>query len=183
MELEQRIEELERELKSLKLDIAKTLVEIQANLPAQPRAAPRWQSKAWILALVNLLIAVVLFTNIYLYVPGSAPLNLSPTMLSWLHAFWLALAFVWLLLQLYPMALLFEEEDREWQGVVWRNLRGFARARAGLLVALTLVVLIVGIINSFVPALWLIVALALLLAVASIAARNMLDLLRKQAGA
>jgi hypothetical protein len=183
MELEQRVAELEREVKLLKSDIEKTLVDIQVSLPGKSAATSRWQSKAWVLALINVLMALVLFTNIYLYLPGGAPFNLNPTLASWLHAFWLSLAFIWLILQLYPLALLFEEEDQQWQGVVWRNATAFLRARPSFLVFLTFTVLIVGIINSFIPATWLVATIALLIAVVSIAARNMIDLYRARSRA
>lgn len=183
MELEQRVDQLELEMKAMKVDVQKTLVEIRDALPEKPMASGRWQKKAWVLALINLLLAVVLFTNMYLYLPGSSPFELNPTLTAWLRALWLAIAFIWLMLQMYPLALLLEQEDPQWQGVVWRNTTAFVRARPGFMVVLTLAILVVAIINAAVPAAWLIVALALLIAVGSIASRNLLDLFRGQASA
>ncbi len=180
MEVEQRIQALEEEVKTLKLEIQRTLVEIQASLPAESVAPAKWEKKAWVLALLNILLAVVLFTNISFFVSGSAAYGLDPTVVGWIRALWVAIAFVWLLLQMYPLALLLEQEDRQWQGVVWRNAAAFLHARPGLWVLLTLVVLVVAIINTILPAAWLVVALALLVAVASIALRNMLELFQKQ---
>jgi hypothetical protein len=181
MDLEQRVDELELEVKALKFEIQKTLVEIRDALPERPPAS-RWQKKAWVLALINLLLAIVLFTNIYLYLPGTMPLKISASLTGWLRALWLAIAFVWLLLQMYPLALLLEEEDPQWQGVVWRNMGSFARARPGLIVVITLAILVVAIVNAAIPAAWLIVAAALLIAIGSIAWRNVLELYRGQAG-
>ncbi len=180
MEVEQRIQILEAEVKTLKEEIQKTLVEIQASLPDKSTPSTKWEKKAWVLALLNILLAVVLFTNISFFTSDRAAMGLDPTVVSWVRALWVAIAFVWLLLQMYPLALLLEQEDRQWQGVVWRNATMFLRARPGLWVLLTLVVLVVAIINTIVPAAWLIVALALLVAVASIVLRNMLELLRGQ---
>lgn len=180
MELEERMEQLELEMKTLKNDIQKTLVEIRDALPAKPTASARWQKKAWVLALINLLLAIVLFTNMYLYLPGNMPFEISPTLAAWLRALWLAIAFIWLILQMYPLALVLEQDDPQWQGVVWRNTTAFARARPGFMVVLTLAVLVVSIINTAVPAAWLVVALALLLAIGSIAWRNVLDLFRRE---
>lgn len=180
MELEQRIQALEEEVKTLKLEIKNTLVEIQESLPEKSVASDRWEKKAWVLALLNILLAIVLFTNIYFFIPDSAAFGLDPTLTSWIRALWVAIAFIWLLLQMYPLALLLEQEDRQWQGVVWRNAMAFFRARPGLWGVLTLVVLVVAIINTIVPAAWLIIALALLVAVASIALRNMFELFQKQ---
>jgi hypothetical protein len=183
MELEQRVEELELEMKALKLDIQKTLIEIRDALPEKPSAPARWQKKAWVLALINMLLAVVLFTNMYLYLPGTMPFEINPTLTAWLRALWLAIAFIWLLLQMYPLALLLEQEDSQWQGVVWRNTTAFIRARPGSMVVLTLAVLVVAIINTAIPAAWLIVALTLLIAIGSIAMRSLLELFRERNGA
>ena len=180
MEVEQRIQALEDEVKTLKLDIQRTLIEIQESLPDSTAAPDRWEKKAWVLALLNMLLAVVLFTSLYFYLPGSAAFGLDPTVMSWVRALWVVIAFIWLLLQMYPLALLLEQEDRQWQGVVWRNALAFFRARPGLWVMLTLIVLVVAIINTIIPAAWLIIALALLVAVASVALRNMLELIQKQ---
>ena len=180
MELEQRVQALEEEVKTLKLEIQKTLVEIQESLPEKTATPVRWEKKAWVLALLNILLAVVLFTNISIYIPGSAAFDLDPALASWLRALWVAIAFIWLLLQMYPLALLLTQEDRQWQGIVWRNAVGFFRARPGLWVLLTLVVLVVAIINTIIPAAWLIIALALLVAIASFALRDMLGLFQKR---
>jgi len=173
-QMQQRIEALEREMKTLKGDIQHTLVEIQKNLPERNNTAARWQKKAWVLAIVNMFIAIVLFSNIYLYLPGSLPWTMDPTIAVFLRAFWTALAFVWLVLQLYPLALLLEQQDPEWQELAWRNAVGFFRNRPDMLILLTVVVLLVAIINSVVPAAWLLVALLLILIVGGAAVRYML---------
>lgn len=180
MEVEQRIQALEEEVRTLKLDIQRTLVEIRENLPEKSAPAAKWEKKAWVLALLNILLAVVLFTNISFFMSGGAAFGLDPTLAAWIRALWVAIAFIWLLLQMYPLALLLGQEDRQWQGVVWRNALAFFRARPGLWVLLTLIVLVVAIINTAIPAAWLIIALALLTAVASLALRNMLELFQKQ---
>ncbi len=176
MELEERVGALEREVGSLKLEIQRTLVEIRASLPEKQATTIRWHQRAWVLALVNLLIAVALFSNVYLYLPRYAPFDGSPELLMWFRAFWLAVAFIWLLLQLYPLALLLEQEDRRWQGVVLRNGMQFLRARPGSVVVVTLILLVIGLINSFLPAIWLVIVLACLLALLAFGAHNVLDL-------
>lgn len=72
-QMEQKIIALEREIKTLKGEIQTTLVAIQKTLPEKSMTTARWQRKAWVLALVNMVIAVVLFSNVYLYLPGSLP--------------------------------------------------------------------------------------------------------------
>jgi hypothetical protein len=183
MELEQRLEALEREVKALENDIQKTLVDIQQSLPEKPVAPGRWQRKAWVLALLNLLVAVTLFTNIYFYLPGNAPFEINPTLAAWLRALWVAMAFMWLILQLYPLALLLEQEDAQWQGVVWRNATGYLRTHPGIVLGLTLAVLVIAIVNTVMPAAWLVMALALMVGVAGVVIRYMLELYQERARA
>lgn len=183
MDYEQRIEALEHEVRILKNEIQQTLVEIRETLPEKPASTTRWQKQAWVLALLNLLVAVALFTNIYLYIPGSLPFDLSDTLAAWLRAFWVAIAFIWLLLQMYPLALLLEQEDRQRRRVAWRSVAAYLWARPGSVVALTLVVLIVSIINAVIPAAWLGVALILLLIAGSAVVRYGFELFRKQSRA
>ncbi len=180
MEVEQRIEALEEEVRTLKLDISRTLVEIRDNLPEQSAPAAKWEKKAWLLALVNILLAIVLFTNVAFFTSDGAVFGLNPTMSALIRGLWVALAFIWLLLQMYPLALLLGQEDQQWKGVVWRNALAFLRGRPSFWMLLTLIVLVVAIVDTAVPATWLIIAIALLVAVASFALRNMLELFQKQ---
>lgn len=181
MELEQRVEALERQVKGLENEIQKTLVEIRATLPEKPAAPAPWQKKAWVLALLNMLMAVALFTNVYLYVPINVPFVINPLWSSWLRALWIAMAFMWLLLQMYPLALLLEQEDRQRQGVVWRNATAYFSAHPGLMVGLTLAVLIVALVSAVFPAMWFVIGLVLLVGVAGVAVRQLVELYREQA--
>ena len=180
MEVEERIKDLEEEVRTLKLDIQGTLVEIRENLPERSAPAAKWEKKAWVMALLNILLAVVLFTNISFFMSDGAAFGLNATLASWVRALWVAIAFIWLLLQMYPLVLLLGQEDQQWQGVVWRNALTFLRARPSFWVLLTLIVLVVAVVNTVVPAAWLIIAIALMVAVASFALRNMLELFQKQ---
>lgn len=180
MGAEERIEQLEAEIKSLKTEIRQTLVEIQKTLPEKPVRQPQWNRSAWVLALINLLMAAVLLVNTQLFGPVTEALALPPVVVTWLHALWLAIAFVWLLLQLYPLALLLTEEEREWRQVSWRNAMNVMRARPGLMMFLTVLVLVTVLINTFLPAAWILVTGALLFAVAGLALRSMLELRFKQ---
>jgi hypothetical protein len=176
VELEQRVKALEDQVRMLKNDIQGTLADIRVVLPDKPAAPARWQGKAWLLALLNMLVAVTLFTNIYLYVPIAAPFALSPLLHTWLRALWIAVAFVWLLLQMYPLALLLEQENQQWQGLVWRNALGFLRAHPGLMLGLTLVVLVMALLNAVFPAMWFVVGLVILAAVAGVAVWRLVEL-------
>lgn len=174
-QVEQRIQMLEHEIKTLKFEIQKTLIEIQKTLPEKPATAARWQKKAWVLALVNMFVAIVLFSNIYLYVPGSLPFAMDATVATYLRAFWIALAFVWLILQMYPLALLLEQQDPEWQELAWRNAAGFFRDRPDVLVLITVVVLLVALVNTLMPAAWLLVALMIAVGATSLAIKRLME--------
>jgi hypothetical protein len=176
VELEQRVKALEDQVRTLKTDIQGTLADIRMSLPEKPVTPTRWQGKAWLLALLNMLIAVMLFTNIYLYIPTAAPFAISPLLHSWLHAFWIAVAFMWLLLQMYPLALLLEQENQQWQGLVWRNAVMFLRAHPGLMLGLTVVVLVMALLNAIFPVVWFVVGLVLLAAVVGVAMWRLVEL-------
>ncbi len=180
MELEQRVKALEDQVHTLKNEIQGTLADIRVALPEKPATPARWQGKAWLLALLNMLLAVMLFTNIYLYIPTATPFAMSLVLRSWLRAFWIAVAFAWLLLQMYPLALLLEQENQQWQGLVWRNAVVFLRAHPGLILGLTLVVLVMALLNAVFPAVWFVVGLVLLAAVVGLAVWRLVELYLNQ---
>ena len=179
MELEQRVETLEHELKILKGEIRGTLLDVQENLSEKPASPSRWRKRAWVLALLNLLLSIVLFTNIRFYTldpaPGGGSL-LDP----WLQAFWVALAFVWLLLQLYPLALLLDQEEPRARDAAWRNAGALFRSNPGLTLALTLVILVVAVVSVLFPSLWFVLTVALLAVVCFNAAGPLLRLCRER---
>ena len=179
MELEQRVEALERELRILKGEIRGTLLDVQESLAEKPASPSRWRKRAWVLALLNLLLSIVLFTNIRLYTPDPAPGGDS-LVDPWLQAFWVALAFVWLLLQMYPLALLLDQEEPVARDAAWRNAGALFRSNPGLTLALTLVVLVVAVASVLFPSLWFILTLALLAVVCFNAAGPLLRLCRQR---
>jgi hypothetical protein len=181
MELETRVAELEKQMRELNAEIRQTLIEIEKSLPEKAPLPRNWNRAAWALALVNLLIAAVLLGNASLIAPLQEKFALDPVVWTWLHALWLVIAFVWMLLQLYPLGLLLTQEEREWKQVSWRNAVKVVRARPGLLMLLTLLVLASAVINMFMPAAWLIVTLVLLVGIAGLALRSVLDLNTKSA--
>jgi len=107
VELQHRVETLEHEMEVLKGEIRGTLLDVQQNLSQKPATPSRWEKRAWGLALLNILLAVTLFTNIRFYT-SDTPFGIGSPLSTWLRAFWVALAFVWLILQMYPLALLLD---------------------------------------------------------------------------
>jgi hypothetical protein len=160
-ELEQRLESLEKEVGLLKGEIQETLLNVQKSLSPQPTRPPRWQKRAWGLALLNVLLAITLFTNIRFYTSDGGLLGGDSTLGAWLRGFWIALAFLWLLLQMYPLALLLDQEDEQSREMAWRKAAAIFRSNPGLTLALTLLVLVVAVISMLFPSLWLVLPVVL----------------------
>lgn len=176
MELEERIRNLEKQVNALNTEIRTTLNEIQKTLPEKPVRVNHWNRTAWVLALVNLLMAVLLLDNSILFTPLLKTFAPYPLVAEWLRSLWLVFAFLWLLFQLYPLALLLTQEEREWKSVSWRNALRMIAARPGLLLVMTLFVLLTVVINAVMPAAWLVITLVLLVAIAGFALRSLVDL-------
>jgi len=174
MELEQRVKELERDMDVLKGEIQGTLLEVRENLAEKPPDPSRWQKRAWGMALLNVLLALTLFTNVRLYT-SDTPFGVSATLVPWLRGFWVALAFMWLLLQMYPLALLLDQEEKQPREAAWNNAARLFASNPGLTLALTLLVLAVAVISMLFPSLWFVLTVALL---AVACANGMLYLLR-----
>jgi phosphatidylserine synthase len=163
--LEERVECLEAEMNVLTYKIQQTLVSVQEQLDETPNRRSRWRRHAWVIALLNMLLAIVLFVNIRFYTLEDLPVNIHPSWVPWLQAFWLILALLWLLLQLYPLVLLFEAEEQPLRDIAWRNAgRIFAR-NPTLLAVVTAFVLVVTIISALFPTVWLVMMFVMLLSV------------------
>ena len=177
--LEQRIEELEAEVDLLTHEIQQTLMLVQARLDETPKRRNRWRQQAWVIALLNMLLAIVLFVNIHYYQPNEAPLGVSEVWVPWLQGFWLVLAFVWLVLQLYPLALLLEAEEEPLRDIAWRNAGRLFAQNPALGILATAFVLIVAIVSVLFPTLWLVLMFMLLVGVLFIGVRSVLKTSRR----
>jgi len=139
----------------------------------------RYFWKAWGLALLNILLAVVLLTNVRFYAPDSAPFNVSPTLSLWIRALFLGVALLWLIVQMYPMALLLEQADQRLR-VALRNAAVLSAANPGFTVALAVILLLVATISTLFPVLWVIVTLAIFAVVCNKAVLYLLNRNRAQ---
>jgi len=158
-ELEKRIETLEQEMSTLKGEIRETLLDVQANVTEDPanHDVGKWQKGAWGLALLNLILAIILFTNAKFEATGPFVGELS-VFGAWLRAFWIALALVWLILQLYPLALLLGQVETRSRDIAWRSTLAIVRSNPGAILGGSLVIFFVTIISTWFPSLWLIAA-------------------------
>jgi uncharacterized membrane protein YesL len=158
-----------------------------ANLVAKGRAIGwrdyfkafrRYFLKAWGLALLNGLVGIILVANILFYAPANVPFEISPTLSFWIQALFLGVAFVWLIVQLYPMALLLEQEDQRLR-VALRNAAVLFAANLGFTIVLALLLLVVAAVSMVLPPLWLLVTVALFAVVCNKAVLHLLERYRE----
>ncbi|MDY6875197.1 MAG: hypothetical protein SWK90_03205 [Chloroflexota bacterium] len=180
MELEHRVKALEQEMENLKSEIWRTLLSIQESLSEEPVGASGWRKRAWGLALLNILAAITLFTNVHFYTPADASIEISSALSPWLRALWVAVAFLWLILQMYPLALLLDQEDQRLRGRALRNAISLLTVNPGFTAVLALSVLIVALISVLFPALWFLATFVLFVFVCSKAVRHLLALYRQR---
>lgn len=141
----------------------------------------RYFWKAWGLALLNALAAAVTFANLRFYTPGIAPFDIGPTLSFGLRAFWVNLALLWLLLQIYSFALLLEQEDQRLR-VALRNAAVLFATNPGFTIVLAVLLLILAAVASLVfPPVWFLILLALFAVVCNEAVRYLLEPYREQA--
>jgi uncharacterized membrane protein YesL len=129
--------------------------------------------KAWGLALVTILVTGLLVGNILFYKPGTPPLNLGDTASLMIRAFWTSLLVLWVFLQMYPMALLLEQEDRRLR-VAWRNAVVLLAAHPGFSLVLGLLLLVLIAISVVIPALLALISLAVVAVVCNKAVSHLL---------
>jgi len=161
MELEHRVERIEQELGVLKRDLQGTLLEIQRSMSRRPADPSRWRKRAWVLALLNMLLAITLFTNVRFYTSDPSSSGSSPLLGPWLRALWETLAFLWLILQMYPLALLLGQEEEQVQDMAWRNAAALFASSPALALAVGMGVLLLSVVSVLFPSLWLVVMVVL----------------------
>lgn len=142
----------------------------------------RYFWKAWGLALLNILVAIIVFTNVRFYTPDTVPFDISSNLSVWIRAVFVGTAFLWLLVQLYLMALLLEQEDQRLR-VALRNAAVLVIAHPGFTMVLAVLLLIVAALSTAFPALWFLVTLALFAVVSNKAVLHLLEPYREQARA
>ncbi len=139
----------------------------------------RYFWKAWGLALLNILVITIAITNLRFYTPGNAPFEIHPTLSLWIRALWMAVAFLWLTLQMYPLALLLEQEDQRLR-VALRNTVVIFIANPGFTLVLAVLLWAVAVISTLLSPLWFFLTPALLAVVCNKAVQHLLKPYRQQ---
>ena len=142
----------------------------------------RYFWKAWGLALLNILVVVIVPINIRFYTPDIAPFEISPLLSTWLRGLFVAITLLWTIIQMYPMALLLEQEDQRLR-VALRNAAVLFIANPGFTIVLALLLLILAVVSVFLPVLWVLVTMAFFAVVCNKAVLHLLEPHREQAQA
>ncbi|MBN1811469.1 MAG: DUF624 domain-containing protein [Anaerolineae bacterium] len=131
-----------------------------------------WKSLG--LALINILVLAILLSNVWFYTPNNNPFNLDSNINLVIRMFFLLLTVLWLAYQMYPMALLLEQEDQRLR-IALRNAGVLFLARPGFGILLALVLAIVIAISTYplvVP--WFILTLSFIALVCNKAVKHLL---------
>lgn len=140
----------------------------------------RYFWKAWGLALLNLVVITTLVINIWFYAPDNAPFEISANLSLVIRTFWGFATALWVILQLYPLALLLEQEDQRLR-VALRNAAVLLFANPGFSLVLVVLLAITGIISALIPLLWALITVAFLAVVCNKAVRHLLEPYRERA--
>jgi uncharacterized membrane protein YesL len=133
----------------------------------------RYFWKAWGLALLNIVIAFVLYVNLRFYTPGIMPFEISDTLSMWIRGFFVAMGLLWFIVQMYPMATLLEQKDQRLR-VAFRNSAVIFVQNPGFTIVLALLLLLVAAASTFFVIPW-IVTLALIAVVCNKAVLHLLE--------
>ena len=129
--------------------------------------------KAWALAGINIGIIATLAFNIWFYGPEVSPFNLSDTVSLMIRAFWTSILVIWVFLQLYPFAMLLEQEDQRIR-VALRNALVLLAAHPGFSLLLGIILLVLIAVSVVIPALLALISLAVVAVTCNKAVRHLL---------
>ncbi len=159
-----------------------------ANMAANERAVSwsdywggfrRYFWKSWGLALINLLVTTVLISNVWFYGQEFLPFALDENIKLGIKVFFAMLLGLWLLYQMYPLAMLLEQEDQRLKTAL-RNGALIYLTQPVFTIVLGLLLALVAGISMLAPALWAIVTLALVAVVCNKAVLHLLEPYREQ---
>jgi uncharacterized membrane protein YesL len=136
-------------------------------------AFKRFFGKSWALAGINIGIIVTLGFNIWFYRPDISPFNLGDTASLMIRAFWTSILVIWVFLQLYPLAMLMEQEDQRVR-LALRNSLVLLAAHPGFSLLLGIIVLVLLAVSVLIPALLALISLAIVAVTCNKAVQHLL---------
>ena len=139
----------------------------------------RYFWKAWLLALLNILVAVIVATNIWFYNPDVAPFEVSPTLSTWIKGVFVVVGVLWTTLQMYIWAVLLEQEDQRLR-LALRNAAILFIANPGFTIVLLVLLLAVAVVSWLVMLPWFLITLAFFAVVCNKAVIHLLEPFRER---
>jgi uncharacterized membrane protein YesL len=131
-----------------------------------------WKSLA--LALVNVVVLAILAVNVWFYAPGNNPLSLDSGLSLAIQLFFVFLIALWLVYQMYPMAMLLEQTDQRVH-LALRNAGVLLISRPGFGILLALALAVVIAISTYpLVVLWFLITLSLIAVVCNTAVKHLL---------
>jgi hypothetical protein len=119
----------------------------------------RYFLKAWALALLNILVILMVITNVRFYTPGVAPFDISLDVSRWIRGLFIAAGFLWVAAQMYPMAMLLEQEDQRLR-VALRNTAVLFFTNPGFTIVLLILLVVIAVISTLLTIPWILITLA-----------------------
>jgi len=145
-------------------------------------AFKRYFWKSWAIALTDIVVGLLLYINFRFYAPGTPPFNVSGNVSVWIRTFLVFVGGLWLLLQMYVLAMLLEQEVQRLR-LAFRNAAILMFSSPGFTLLLGIIVLALSAVSTLVPALWAMVTLALLAVLCNKAVQHLLMPHREKARA
>jgi uncharacterized membrane protein YesL len=137
------------------------------------RAFKRYFGKSWLIALINIGVGLLFYVNFNFYAPDTAPFNISETVSLWLRTFFVFLGVLWLFLQMYLFAMLLEQDEQRIK-LAFRNAAILMFANPGFTLLLGIILALLSVASTLLPALWAMVTLSLIAVVCNKAVQHLL---------
>ncbi|NLE44736.1 MAG: YesL family protein [Chloroflexi bacterium] len=133
----------------------------------------RYFWKSWAFTFINLVVFLLLYVNFTFYAPEVPPFNLRPEISLWVRMFVIVIGALWLCLQMYPMAMLMEQDEQKIL-LALRNSAILLFANPGFSLVLALLLLLLAAASTLLPALWAMITLALFAVICAGAVQHLL---------
>ncbi|MFL7790993.1 MAG: hypothetical protein AB8I69_02550 [Anaerolineae bacterium] len=131
-----------------------------------------WKSLG--LALVNVLMLAILGANVWFYAPGNNPWSLDPSLNQAIQIFFVILIALWLIYQMYPLAMLLEQTDQRLR-IAFRNAGVLLITRPIFSILIGLALAVVIAISTYpLIAPWFLITLSLTAVVCNKAVKHLL---------
>lgn len=130
-----------------------------------------WKSLG--LMLVNIVMLALLGANVWFYTPANNPWGLDAGLSSAIQIFFVVLIALWLIYQMYPLAMLLEQTDQRLRTAL-RNAGVLLITRPGFAILLGLALAVVFAISTYLIVLWFLITLSLTAVVCNKAVKHLL---------